>query len=158
MNLTLALILATTTGLGFDPGYGARGELSSKYIQVAMETTQEAKHGGTGLTYRGTLTGLVPVYGNLSLTPALTYQGYRTSFPSGTVWAKAAVRPGIGLRYKMATLSYFHDSRDSDGGPAVILEIRLNHKRLHAYGSLGKTWWGGGTGTRGAVGIGMRVN
>jgi hypothetical protein len=99
MTFTLALILATSTGLGFDPGVGARAELTSKYLQTALEATSESKYGGTGLAYRGTLTGFVPVHGKLSITPSLTYGGYRTTFPSGTVWAKTALRPGLGLDY-----------------------------------------------------------
>jgi hypothetical protein len=158
MNLTLALILATSTGLGFDPGYGTRGELTSKYLQTAIEATSESKYGGNGLAYRGTLTGFIPLYNKLSITPSLTHQGYRTTFPSGTVWAKTALRPGLGLDYaKTIRLSYYHDSRDQDGGPAVILELRYNHKRIHAYGSLARTWWGGGTGTRGSVGLGVKL-
>jgi hypothetical protein len=63
VNLTLALILATSTGLGFDPGVGARAELTSKYLQTALEATSESKYGGDGLAYRGTLTGLGPLQG-----------------------------------------------------------------------------------------------
>jgi hypothetical protein len=158
MNLTLALILATSTGLGFDPGVGTRGELTSKYLQTAIEVTSESKYGGNGLAYRGTLTGFIPIGGKLCITPAVTYQGYRTSFPDGRVWAKTILKPGIGITYgKRVILSYYHATRNADGGPAVILELRYNHKRIHAYGSLARTWWGGGTGTRGAVGLGVRL-